>query len=418
MQQYQRIVLWSVAAAYICLIDRLAISVAIIPMSADFGWSALQQGQVMSVFFVGYVLLQLPAGWLADRIGGLWVLAAGLLCWSLMTLLTPSAAALGFLWLLVCRFLLGLAEGVAWPATYTLFSQWVPVSQRNFAIGLLNSSVSGGTIIAMLATPWLITQYGWPQAFWVYGTLGLLWLLVGGAFPGRSVSPGVSAPCSAEAQGETTDLLRSQGADFADIQLLQLIKHRGVFSVVSAHFAMNWVIYLSLAWTPTFLSQYFGVDLADIGWLAVCPYLVSVVATPYFGRLGDRLIEYGVDRRKLRVRMQAIALLGTAGCLTALGWQESLWGALAVAIAANLCASTGVVGFSVNMMELAPGQAGTLYGFSNAIASLGSAGGIFVAGWALETTGSWAWAFGSVVPMAVFGAGIYAWGAQVERAYR
>lgn len=412
MQQYQRIVLWSVAAAYICLIDRLAISVAIIPMSADYGWSALQQGQVMSVFFIGYVLLQWPAGWLADRVGGLWVLATGLLCWSLMTLLTPSAATLGFLWLLVCRFLLGLAEGVAWPATYTLFSQWVPIARRNFAIGLLNSSVSGGTIIAMLATPWLIIHYGWPQAFWVYGTLGLLWLLVGARFLREP------APLIIDAPAGDAGLAPQQNVDYADIQLFHLLRNRGVLSVVSAHFAMNWVIYLSLAWTPTFLSQHLGIDLADIGWLAVCPYLVSVVATPYFGRLGDQLIARGVDRRQLRVRMQAIALLGTAGSLAALGWQDSLWGALGIAIIANLCASTGVVGFSVNMMELAPSQAGALYGFSNAIASLGSAGGIFVAGWVLDTTGSWGWAFGSVVPLAVIGTGLYAWGAQVERAFK
>ena len=140
--------MWSVAAAYICLIDRLAISVAIIPMSADYGWSALQQGQVMSVFFIGYVLLQWPAGWLADRVGGLWVLAAGLLCWSLLTLLTPSAATLGFLWLLVCRFLLGLAEGVAWPATYTLFSQWVPIARRNIQRINLRRSRFGPTVVA------------------------------------------------------------------------------------------------------------------------------------------------------------------------------------------------------------------------------------------------------------------------------
>ena len=72
-------ILMAVLAAYICMIDRLAISIAIIPMANEFTWDARAQGSVMSAFFLGYVLLQVPAGWLADRWGGKWVLGVGVL---------------------------------------------------------------------------------------------------------------------------------------------------------------------------------------------------------------------------------------------------------------------------------------------------------------------------------------------------
>ena len=81
----------TVLAVYICMIDRIAISIAIIPMAEDNGWSATVQGAVMSAFFLGYVTLQIPAGYLSDRFGGKWVLGLGVLFWSLFTLLTPAS---------------------------------------------------------------------------------------------------------------------------------------------------------------------------------------------------------------------------------------------------------------------------------------------------------------------------------------
>ncbi|MGB2102988.1 MAG: MFS transporter, partial [Luminiphilus sp.] len=106
----------TVLAVYICMIDRIAISIAIIPMAEDNGWSPTVQGAVMSAFFLGYVTLQIPAGYLSDRFGGKWVLGLGVLFWSLFTLLTPASAALGITVLLACRFLMGVAEAVTWPS--------------------------------------------------------------------------------------------------------------------------------------------------------------------------------------------------------------------------------------------------------------------------------------------------------------
>ena len=79
------LVFMTVLAVYICMIDRIAISIAIIPMAEDNGWSPTVQGAVMSAFFLGYVTLQIPAGYLSDRFGGKWVLGLGVLFWSLFT---------------------------------------------------------------------------------------------------------------------------------------------------------------------------------------------------------------------------------------------------------------------------------------------------------------------------------------------
>ena len=81
------------SGTFICYIDRVNPSIAIIPMQQEFGWSLATQGVVLSAFFWGYLATQILGGWLADRHGGKVVLGIAVLLWSLFTLLTPPAAA-------------------------------------------------------------------------------------------------------------------------------------------------------------------------------------------------------------------------------------------------------------------------------------------------------------------------------------
>lgn len=409
-QSRQLLVLLAVAAAYICLIDRVAISVAIIPMVETFGWRPSEQGAIMSAFFIGYVLLQLPAGWMSDRYGGKWVLGIGVLLWSLFTALTPPAAATSLAVLIGCRFLMGMAESVTWPAVYSLFAQWLPVSERGLALGLLNSSVSGGTIIALAATPFLIELGGWQTVFYVYGGLGLLWALLWLPLvpnaPDLAVTPDRGGTASAE-------VVR----DLKPFSPAQVLRSRAVWVLAYAHFATNWIVFLSLAWLPTYFSRAFGLDIRAVGLLAVLPYLVSVLATPFFGRLADQGLRRGIDRTTLRRRMQVLALGGVGVVTMVVGYAETIEVAIVLFCVANFCVAASVGGFAANHMDIAPNHSGTLYGATNAMASFASAGSVFVAGLVLEWTGSWVAVFQSAAAIALSGAVVYGFGASTRREF-
>lgn len=54
---------------------------------------------------------------------------------------------------------------------------WVPVSAKSRSLGLAYSAGQIGNIVALITSPLIINHYGWKSAFWLYGTLGLTWML-------------------------------------------------------------------------------------------------------------------------------------------------------------------------------------------------------------------------------------------------
>ena len=78
-----------VLSVFVCYIDRVNISVAVLAMQEEFGWSESLKGLVLSAFFFGYMFFMPASGWLANRLGGRRVLGYAVLWWSLWTILTP-----------------------------------------------------------------------------------------------------------------------------------------------------------------------------------------------------------------------------------------------------------------------------------------------------------------------------------------
>jgi sugar phosphate permease len=112
-------------AALLCYLDRTNISTAIVPMAEQYGWNKQFCSIVMSAFFAGYGATQVWGGQLSDHYGGSAVLAAGLAVWSVATVLTPICAAMGTWPLLTARVVLGMAQGIAFPAIHALLAKKV-----------------------------------------------------------------------------------------------------------------------------------------------------------------------------------------------------------------------------------------------------------------------------------------------------
>ena len=405
------------------MIDRIAISIAIIPMAEDNGWSPTVQGAVMSAFFLGYVTLQIPAGYLSDRFGGKWVLGLGVLFWSLFTLLTPASAALGITVLLACRFLMGVAEAVTWPSIYSLYSRWVHPDRRASAVGLMNSGISGGAVIALICTPWLISVWSWQGAFYLYGVLGILWFAVWS--PLARSRPAVKTDwdtadtvlATAEARSAADQNNASAQTVFPRLTVRGMLRSRAVWAIAIAHICINWSLYLVLSWFPTFVNRELGADLQLAGFLALAPTIVSLIMAPLAGRLFDRLVTKGHDRLKVRRVMQSLAFVGITAAMMAITLTDSLILSVTVITLSNALTAFSIGGFATNHLDIAPNQSGLLMGVTNTLAAVSSSASVFVSGWIQDMSGGWDAVFLTAAGVSVFGAIVYASLAGVEREF-
>lgn len=240
-----RVVILCFLSFVICNCDRINISVAILPMAKYYGWSQTTVGIVQSAFFWGYVLTQIPGGYLADKFGGKQVLACGVVMWSIMTMLTPIAASTSLGVLLAARALLGVGEGVAMPAMNNIISKWVPESERSRSLSLTYSGMYLGSVIGLLMCPTLIVQFGWQSVFYFFGALGIFWWAAW-QFLTES-TPEQSATISEKEKeyiyaNRSISTKKKIGQDGVPWKLL--LSEKATWAIIIAHFCVTWGSYL------------------------------------------------------------------------------------------------------------------------------------------------------------------------------
>src|SRR5215470_7695299 len=160
-------------AAVIAYVQRLGFNVAERTVRGDLGLDREQIGRVMAAWSLGYALVQLPSGWLADRFGSRRVLAVLALAWSVLT------GLVGLAWdyhsLLVFWFCMGLAQAGIFPCSTKSIGQWFGDTSRASAVGLLGGSMALGSALAPALTGLLVSRCSWPLVFVAYAGLGILW---------------------------------------------------------------------------------------------------------------------------------------------------------------------------------------------------------------------------------------------------
>jgi ACS family sodium-dependent inorganic phosphate cotransporter len=392
------------AGTFICYIDRVNISVAIIPMASQFGWDRTLQGLILSAFFYGYLTTQIAGGWLADRYGGKSVLGAGVLLWSLFTVLTPPAAAAGIGVLFLARVGMGMGEGVTFPSVYSLFARWVPQRERTRAIGLNASGIPLGTVAALLVTPVIVVGLGWPMAFYLFGIAGVIWyglwhfLVASSPEHHRSIHP-------SELQHirEGTP----EPGDAPKLPWRKLLSRAPVWAIIVCHFSNNWGGYVILSWLPTYVNQALGVDLSAVGLYTMIPFLVSFLALNAAGWVSDFLLRRGLGITAARKLMQTVGFTGPAIFLILIGGVTSAPTAILYMSCASALGAFAMGGFGVNHLDIGPRYAGLLMGVSNTAGTIPGIVGVTVSGLILDLTGSWALVFG--VAAGVYMLGLVVW---------
>ena len=259
-------------AFLISLVDRSAISLALAQIGKDFDLQAADLGIIISAFFLGYAVMQIPGGWLADRFGSKYVIVVAIAMWSVFTVTTSFAWSL--VSLIVIRLVFGLTEGAFPAASFKGLAELFDRPDRPKLAALLTSSNYAGSMAAPLIMAPLIIAMGWRYAFEAIGFAGIAFAVVY-IFLVPHVRPSAGSgvePASIGARPPTG----KAGAR-------ELLKDPLLWQLLTVWFGVSCVNKGLDSWMPIYLLQQRGLDLKAVGILTPIPFLLATIATAIGG---------------------------------------------------------------------------------------------------------------------------------------
>lgn len=364
------IALLGFTAQLIAYCDRVNLSVAAPMIAAEYGWSPVQMGWILSGFFAGYMALMIPMGFVVDRIGPKRTLAGGMAWWSVMTLLTPlchNAVTMSG-----ARVLIGMGESGTIPSINAMLVRWFPRHEYSRVAGFCWGGGFAGAILAFPLASATASLWGWRAIFSLFAAMGLLWL------------PFWLFAASDRPAGPSGEIGKAAGAG-PGLNFSRVFRHRAIWALFGLHFSSNWYVYVLASWLPTYLLTHRGFSLSQMAFGSALPFLAAFIGTNLSGNLIDRFTNAG-NRARVRKWFLVPSFAG-AVVLLLMPLMESRIQIVGMLCLSMFLHSAGTPVQASNSMDLAPKNTGKLVGFQNCFANIAGITAPVLTGYLVQSSG-------------------------------
>ena len=364
----------------VSFMDRTNIGYAFAGIGRDFHVGKAAEGAAGGIFFIGYVLLQIPGGWLAEHWSAKKFIAVMIVFWGAMAVL--CGAANSYDQLLGARFLLGVAEGGIWPAMLVLISHWFPVRERARAYSFWMANLAISSIITQPLSGWIVSVADWRALFYIEGALPFLialplWLIF------VKDRPSQASWCSAaERNYIETSLARDDAQQPTHVPFFRIFATPMVWRLVAVYFLIQVGFYGLNMWMPSLLKHLTQAGFGAVGLVAVLPYLAAIGLMWFNGVLADRSAKYS---RHVLIPM---VLAAVSLVLSVLIGRSALWlSVLFLCLAMGGALSYDGPFWAAGSRVLPPVVVGGSMGLINALGNLGGYVGPYIGGYLQQATG-------------------------------
>jgi MFS family permease len=395
-QRWLRIIPAALIMYTISYIDRTNISLALDPKISSLMHDLLMddrmKGELAGIFFLGYVLLQVPGGHFASRWSARKLVSLCLIAWGLCAV--GCGLSRTFRQFEVMRFLLGVAESAVFPATLVLVASWFPRSERaraNAGWQLCQPLAVAGS--APL-TGWLLGKYGWQQMLMLEGILPFLWLPIWWIFirdhprDAEWISPGEKEHLETILKKEAAELAPPQ-----KISWLERLWRPSVLVMVALYFLHNCAAYGCMTFLTSGL-QGRSFSPLEYGILFAVPYAVTAVVMILNSWHSDKT-------RERRGHIAAAYFMSGTALILSVVLSAHFWlsyAFLCLAIPGPFAAMAPF--WSIPAETLPHGVMAVVMGLVNAFGNLGGFAGPYLVGWLKKEY------HGTALPFNVLGIGM------------
>lgn len=372
----------------IAYLDRANIAFAKLTMAADLGFSEAVYGFGAGVFFIGYLLLEIPGALIVQKWGGRRWFTRILVSWGLCTVLVGFVQTANQFY--AARFLLGAAEAGLFPGLIIYVNQWFPKRYRAQAIGAFVvatpiSLVLGAPLSGLILKLNWLNMPGWRWVFILEGLPAVLFAFV--TFFGLTDRPSDAKWLTEEERAWISDELEAEKRRkiaFGQLTVWRALRQPTVLMLAAITFLTNVGIMGFFLWLPTTIQKASGLPAYLSATISALPFAAGVLSVIVWGRLSDRSGD--------RIFHTAFPLLlaGLIFPLTTIPGQPFPLLLFLLCLSSAAIYGQGPSFWVLPTITLSESAAAASVGFINSIGALGSFAGPTIVGWLLTANYSFA----------------------------
>eukprot|EP01048_Picozoa_sp_COSAG05_P005121 COSAG05_NODE_296_length_11959_cov_17.897639_8_plen_433_part_00 len=291
---------------------RTALNSVVPIMAYEMQLTAAQSGALLSAFFPGYLLTQMPAGPIVQRIGGKRMLSICLFGTAGCFLAAPFALVHGGIALTSALLgILGLMQGPMSPGIGQVNRDWIPPEgqERSIILRVQGLAHTGAPMLAAIVTP-LLARGGWRRVFYAYGgvvgVFSVMWqLLVSGRRGGDTAAPSAD-------QKQPTTAAKTDAKPVAKTTEWRIFTLPSVISLICWQVGSNFLFACLQILGPTFYMSTLNCTAERAGMFLALAQLVNFPAT-FFGAAMESLLLKRMSKIAMSKTLTLAASIGEAG---------------------------------------------------------------------------------------------------------
>jgi sugar phosphate permease len=277
---------------FVAYIDRVNVGFAALTMNKAMGFSSAVYGFGAGVFFIGYVIAEIPSNLILDKVGARVWIARILFTWGIISGLTA------FIWndwsFYTIRFLLGLAEAGFYPGMILYMTWWFPSYYRARMLAIFMTAQTVSMVIGAPVSSWVLTfdgafgLQGWQVLFILEAIPSLIMCFVVLAWlTDRPRDAAWLRPEQRDWLQQRLDSERAQRESLRRYELVEALYNPRVWLLTLVYFAYNSANYTVLVFLPQIVKS-FGISIQMTGYVTAIPYICAVAVMIYWSLRSDR----------------------------------------------------------------------------------------------------------------------------------
>ncbi|EYS96321.1 MFS transporter [Cupriavidus sp. SK-4] len=369
---YRKVALRFIPFLMLCYVvaylDRVNIGIAKLNMLADLQFSEAAYGLGAGLFFIGYMLFEVPSNLIMHRVGARRWIARIMISWGLLSgVMAFVTTPLQFY---TVRFLLGVAEAGFYPGVILYLTYWFPNRRRAKVTAIFQAGIPIAGLLGSPLSGWILERFhlvgghaGWQWVFVLEAlptlplAIGVLWILTDRVKDAKWLTP-------AQRQLIENDIAQDDHGR-EHIPLTGILRDMRICKIILMTFPAMMALYTLGFYLPTLIKDAGAVSGVQIGLLSAIPYCVAVVAMVLVGRSSDR-------HGERRWHLASIMLVGAFGLVASVFAGQNL----VLAVISLSIAAAGIISFSPIMWTLPTAflggaTAAACIGAINSLANLG-----------------------------------------------